>query len=348
MSSLATIFVVGNSRSGTTMMGRIMGAHQSVLMLKELHFFEELCNGVGLDEQLKSARAKTLLAELLSTQRQGYMAHRDSRRYQAEAAELIAGLGEEGVTPAAIYRLFLRHEPRLHNATIACEQTPRNVFYLAEVAAHVPGAAVIEMVRDPRDILVSKKHKWKRLRLGGDGQRRWRAALLSWANYHPLVTSRLWVSAIRAGRAGKLQFEQLGLPHVNMRYEDFVGSPEESLRAICRAIGLSYEPGMLDVPRIGSSILQDNAGGGVDGAAAGRWKAGALSSTELWLCQRIAAAEIQECGYGLEKVSPNVFMLTLIFLQLPLKIVLAMALNWNRIASFREAIARRMFAAPSA
>lgn len=36
------IFIVGNSRSGTTMMGRILGNHTDVFTFHELHFFEQL------------------------------------------------------------------------------------------------------------------------------------------------------------------------------------------------------------------------------------------------------------------------------------------------------------------
>ena len=36
------IFIVGNSRSGTTMMGRILGNNPNVFTFHELHFFEQL------------------------------------------------------------------------------------------------------------------------------------------------------------------------------------------------------------------------------------------------------------------------------------------------------------------
>ena len=36
------LFVVGNSRSGTTMMGRILGNHPDVFTFGELHFFGQL------------------------------------------------------------------------------------------------------------------------------------------------------------------------------------------------------------------------------------------------------------------------------------------------------------------
>ena len=42
MTNTKQIFVVGNSRSGTTMMGRILGNHPDIFTFKELHFFGQL------------------------------------------------------------------------------------------------------------------------------------------------------------------------------------------------------------------------------------------------------------------------------------------------------------------
>ena len=39
MSNPKQIFVVGSSRSGTTMMGRILGNHKDIFTFNELHFF---------------------------------------------------------------------------------------------------------------------------------------------------------------------------------------------------------------------------------------------------------------------------------------------------------------------
>lgn len=40
------IFVVGNSRSGTTMLRRVLGNHLQIYMFDELDFFEQQVNAV--------------------------------------------------------------------------------------------------------------------------------------------------------------------------------------------------------------------------------------------------------------------------------------------------------------
>ncbi|MGY8951594.1 MAG: sulfotransferase, partial [Flavobacteriales bacterium] len=39
MTKAKQIFIVGSSRSGTTMMGRILANHSDIFTFKELHFF---------------------------------------------------------------------------------------------------------------------------------------------------------------------------------------------------------------------------------------------------------------------------------------------------------------------
>lgn len=54
------IFIVGNSRSGTTMLGRILGLHGKVHTLEELHFFDHkifsaLSSSRGLEGEEKKS-----------------------------------------------------------------------------------------------------------------------------------------------------------------------------------------------------------------------------------------------------------------------------------------------------
>ena len=64
------IFVVGNSRSGTTMMGRILGKHPSVYTFGELHFFGQLC-APPFSSELPKEEIEELAAQLYCIQREG-------------------------------------------------------------------------------------------------------------------------------------------------------------------------------------------------------------------------------------------------------------------------------------
>ncbi|MEP7168745.1 MAG: sulfotransferase, partial [Bacteroidota bacterium] len=62
------IFVAGNSRSGTTLMGRILGKHTTVFTFNELHFLEE--KWMPVDEKISMTYDEALFnfSNLISIQ----------------------------------------------------------------------------------------------------------------------------------------------------------------------------------------------------------------------------------------------------------------------------------------
>ena len=62
------IFIVGNSRSGTTMMLRIFNNHPKLMVLNELHFFEQLWAPEDINKNISKEQAITLVSKFLLTQ----------------------------------------------------------------------------------------------------------------------------------------------------------------------------------------------------------------------------------------------------------------------------------------
>ncbi|MEA3276736.1 MAG: sulfotransferase, partial [Pseudomonadota bacterium] len=156
------IFIVGNSRSGTTMMARILGNNPNVFSFRELHFFEELCSAPDLYKSLPSKKREELFARLIAVQRQGYMLVRSiDQRYLNEAHAVLPSTGVEN--SIGVYAAYLVYETKLQKKSIPCEQTPRNLQYLDEILTYYKDdVRVVAMLRDPRDILLSQKRKWRR------------------------------------------------------------------------------------------------------------------------------------------------------------------------------------------
>ncbi|MDE0683778.1 MAG: sulfotransferase, partial [Candidatus Poribacteria bacterium] len=136
------IFVVGNSRSGTTMMGRILEKHPTVYTFGELHFFGQLC-APPFSSELEEKNAEELASELHCIQREGYRTHGNSRRFLGEAQAFLERLTTYPDTSASLFEAFLYHEAAENNKTIPCDQTPRNVFYIADILELYPNARII-------------------------------------------------------------------------------------------------------------------------------------------------------------------------------------------------------------
>lgn len=330
------VFIVGNSRSGTTMVAHMLGGHPGVFAFNELHFFEQLWSPEDEDRSLSETEAERLAARLLCIQRDGYLNQGDPDRFSAEAGEFVAAIQTNFLTPARVFETFLRYEAARNDKSIPCDHTPRNVFYIAEILRLYPESRVVNMVRDPRDVLLSQKRKWKRRSQDKNVPRR--ETIRSWVNYHPATISKLWTSSVRAAE----RFAGDGRVR-SVRFDDLLSDPEAATREVCEFVGIGFEPDLLEVPQVGSSSEEDRPDQkGINRARAGSWREGGLSPTEVFLCQKITAGEMKRHGYHPAPVRPDLPRLLYGAASLPVKLGLAFLLNLGRMRSIAETIKRRL------
>jgi len=241
-------------------------------------------------------RAIALLERLITSERDGFFEAVTPGKYDKDARALIDEAGTRD--PVALYQTYLEAETRLNGKTVPCEQTPRYLFFTREILAAFPQARVVNLVRDPRDVLLSQKNKWKRRKLGASNIPR-REALRAWSNYHPAVISKLWASAVNAGLALRDEPRVLTL-----KFEDLVADPAARTQEICAHVGLTYEPEMIEVPQVGSSTGADRANEkGISANQAGSWTRGGINKAEVALCEMIAARPMKAFGYEMSGIS---------------------------------------------
>lgn len=319
------------------MMGRILGNHTDVFTFHELHFFEQLWSVHDKNHILLAHDAIKLGARLFSIQRKGYFCKVNPNLFLEEANEIINEIKNDALTSAKVFSAFLRYETCKNNKKISCEQTPRNVFYISEILELYPYAKIINMVRDPRDVLLSQKWKWKRRFLGAK-KIPIREAFRSWVNYHPVTISKLWNAAVSV--ADKYSKNERVF---SLRFEDLLENSEAEVCKISQFLGISFNKSLLDIPQIGSSSGFDNPEKkGINKHRAKSWQKGGLNSAEIYLCQKISGSVMERHGYTLLKVSPNVLRVFYYIFSLCIKLSLAFVLNFKRMRNIRETIKRRL------
>jgi hypothetical protein len=192
------------------------------------------------------------------------------------------------------------------------------------------------MVRDPRDILLSQKKRWKRF--WRPEQKLLELSVRTWMNYHPISTSWFWNAAIRAACRTRNERKILSI-----RYEDIVKDPEKEIKRICAFIGISYNHDMLEVPMVGSSLVPDTPEKkGINRKRTANWKDGGLNSAELFLCQMLAAQNMKRFGYKDTGVTPNpIFLLFYCITFLP-KLVIGFFLHVKYFKNLSDAVSRRL------
>jgi len=328
--------VVGNSRSGTSMMAHILGNHPKVYtLIHEIHFFDELIDIKNLHKDIPEREAIRIYAYLLSIINEGYLSKKNIKHYIPEAKQRSKGTNKQ--TPANLYSDFLFYSTEKNKKKISCEQTPRYLFYLGQIFEIFPDAKVVNMVRDPRDILLSQKNKW-RLRFLGHRHIPLGESLRAWANYHPLLVSKLWNVSIKEAERFKHDNRVLMI-----RFEDLIDSPELTVKKVCDFAGIDYRPEMLEVPRVGSSFDKfDSEWRGIDSSKKQRWKRGGLNTAEIYICQWFNRERLLRYGYDIESVSPNPLGLAWSFIILPFKIALSFLLNLKRFMNLKKVILKKL------
>lgn len=319
------------------MLGRVLGQNTMIHTFGELHFFENMVDAKTIRERpiWSSDQGMQLLERLLTSAREGFFAKLQLGKFTTEAKSIMA---KSSVwDPVSLYEVFLKFETQRVGKSIPCEQTPRYLFFVNEILAAFPDARIINLVRDPRDVLLSQKNKWKRRYLGASGIPR-REAIRSWANYHPIIISKLWASCMRQGNEiGKS-------PRVKtVRFEDLVMQPENTVQELCNFLEISFEKGMLKIPQVGSSSGIDNTEQeGINRKRAHSWNDGNLGSTEISLCEWITKNEMRQHGYLLSGSGKfHVRMLPSMILLI-LKLSIAIPMNLSRTRNIRETLLRRL------
>ena len=329
MNETKQIFIVGSSRSGTTMMGRILDNHKDIFTFQEIHFFGWHAFKKNMYSVLEYPDAAILLSKLFAIQEYGIFNQKDFEKFNDKSEKILYGRNE--LTLIEVYRIFLKSITNENKCKISCEQTPKNVYYIQEILDYFPNAKVIHMVRDVRDVILSQKRKWRRRFLGAI-KIPLSEAIRSYFNYHPITTSKVWSSAVSHGN----MFEDN--PRVfKIRFEDILKNPEDKIIETCNFLGIEFNKKMVDISNIGSSnsIDKDNDLG-LDASKIGKWKIGGLKKSEIYLSQVLTKDVMSKNGYTLVKfIIPPVFSI-FHYITLPIKGLCAILLNINRIVNLKE------------
>ena len=291
---LQPIFVTGYMHSGTTLVQTVLGNNDKVFISGgETRHFSHLPiikqKFPDLDDDQILHDYIIYLLQVICT---GYA----RVNYLAEDTNPMRLLTECGLSESDLQQLMAVARTNRDYATLLgdvyeyltlkagkerwLDKSPSYITILDKIFSNYPDACVIEMVRDPRDILASKLRRSK-----GQG------------NYDPVWDSLSWRAAVHAGDNARQQYPG---KIMRVRYEDLVADPQSAARLLCEFLDLPFVDSMLSVNWINTSI-EGLESQGIGTGAMGKWRE-TLPASDVYICQQLTKREMVENNYPRERI----------------------------------------------
>lgn len=162
--------------------------------------------------------------------------------------------------------------------TIWAEKTPENVRRFGFIRRNFPAARLVHVIRDGRDVVCSlRRQRWFKV---PETERSTMAAVEYAIDY--------WMERVEAG----IRFRGDPLYH-EIRYEDLIDDPTETLQALFDALGLDWEPSLLVAPGTEDDAPHQRP---IYAFAVEQWRT-ELSPAEIALIERKAGPLLRSLGY---------------------------------------------------
>lgn len=269
-------FIVGASRSGTTMMRLILNSHSCIAVPDEMKYFNYLNFSNNIDSW-RSDFDESRYSKIISS----YLKN-NSHLFSDSIDDLHSViLADSDRTLRGPYRSLLEYYARSHGKERWGEKTPGNIFYIDVISDMFPDALFIHIVRDPRAVVQSMNS-------------------IDYYSDETAFNALNWRKAIRDGE----QLLQDCVPtdrQLTIRYEDLVLHSESTVVSVCEFLGESFEPEMLQFYQtadryMANKIRTPSIKEPVNQKSLTKWKE-RLTPSEIALIEAICSDEMDRLGY---------------------------------------------------
>lgn len=274
----APFFIVGASRSGTTLLRLLLNAHSCLAVPHEFKYFTLLPAGTAAEQWRTPGLSETHYQEFV-------------RHFLNQRAHVFEDIGLERLEREIIahpkrdlrtpYRIAAEAWAHHYGKTHWGEKTPHNLFYADVLADMFPAARFLYLIRDPRAVVRSMNK-------------------IDYFSRDTAINALNWRLAATRGR----EILTASVPahqRMTVRYEDIVLDTEQHLQRICAFIGVSFEPSMLEFHKksrefMPSLIRTPTVTRSVTSKHADKWKTD-LSPSEIGLIESLCSGQMRTLGY---------------------------------------------------
>lgn len=298
------IFIVGVSRSGTTLMRRVLDRHSRIAIATENHFLGHLVEREGARHYFRRAgdlhddAAVGRLVDLIwSGEFQSRSRLREVSPYwrwlvkNIDRSDFQARLLASDRTDRGVFSTLLRVYADRRGRPIMGEKTPAHLAYVDTLLDWYPNGRVVHMLRDPRATYVSELRRRRERAVTVPYRQLVRAPPL----FRAFVLNQVlwtWADAWRRHRALARRYPDR---YRLVRFENLVRDPRGTLMGVADFLGVDFEEAMLNQKVVSKGSKVGDAG--FDAGAADRWRGSISGLSDRWL-RGLLGRRMEEAGYS--------------------------------------------------
>ena len=203
------VFVVGHSRSGTTLVATLIGRHPNISMPPETQFFPEIYES-------SDATGPELAKRALENPR--------VRDLALDEARFMADFRNTPMAYKDVFELIIRSYCAKVGKHRPGEKSPTHLRWADTLLEWFPDAKIIGVVRDGRDVANS-------------------LMAVPWSHNNIIKHSFDW--SVSQARASQLMLHAPDHFRI-VKYENLLSAPEKVLKEVCEFLSEPFFPAMLD------------------------------------------------------------------------------------------------------
>ncbi len=277
------IFIVGLRRSGTTLLNLMLNAHSKIHITYESGFLPKFYNHKEKYGDLSHIKNQRKLLEEFYSQQRNW-----SKDDYPPINDVISNIKE--TTMDGIFSSMYELIANKYGKSRWGDKTPDFVEYLEVLSKMFPDAQFIHIIRDCRDIILSRQS-------------------LKWFRHDIRIIAKEWSNSIKLGEEFSKTIDSGRYKAI--KYEDIICEPRTQLKNVCDFLGEEFEEQMLEfykeskkiVPSVESDRHQ-NTDKGLIKSNSEKWRH-KMNSTDICIVESIIGNKLNELDYKIVNTDSN-------------------------------------------
>ncbi len=274
------VIVVGLPRSGSSFLAHVLSTLEDWYVYDDLYIYQRV-QGLNIKGKLTPQQLEQLVNDLAWSVRGRIKNQKNFLKPKCtfEDVDKMKASVIETFSNCDVYWYELLEEWMMrlalhHGCNRWGYKTPQDFMHMDELLKLFPGTRFIFIMRDPRNMMASKKYVNTQ-----DGHPH---------DYHPLAYALYWNMACE--KAKEFAAKQVA-PLMIVQFEKLIANPDEVASNIANFLETSLsEP----ITNQGSNSSFNSK------------KRNTITSTESWLCETITRSYMKEFGYDLKGAKPKI------------------------------------------